>query len=114
MLHRKSGKVAAVRINPVEDPDGIKDLRAAISSDVDTVLLPKANYSYQIDKLINCINGLEKQLEKAIYHIEVFERARKLGQGQVDFDGVRIEMPTYLNTFEIVKRFNELKSLIID
>ena len=61
---KKSGKVAAVRINPLEDPDGIKDLRAAISSDVDTVLLPKAEYSYQIDKLINCINELEKNLEK--------------------------------------------------
>ena len=35
---KKSGKVAAVRINPLEDPDGIKDLRAAISANVDTVL----------------------------------------------------------------------------
>ena len=46
---KRSGKVAAVRINPLEDPDGMKDLRAAISANVDTVLLPKANYSHQID-----------------------------------------------------------------
>ena len=236
---KKSGKVAAVRINPLEDPDGIKDLRAAISANVDTVLLPKANYSYQIDKLIKHINDLEKefgkeinsteivpnieqaiglenalsilekkprvvaslvasedmsvslksprnknskilnyvrerfhvaccaanvisidmpytwadndgvkmqaelardigmlskstvnashceiinnifsptkeQLEKAKSHVEVFEKARKLGQGQVDFDGVRIEMPTYLNALEVIKRFNELKSFIAD
>ena len=236
---KKSGKVAAVRINPLEDPDGIKDLRAAISANVDTVLLPKANYPYQIDKLIKHINDLEKefgkeinsteivpnieqaiglenalsilekkprvvaslvasedmsvslksprnknskilnyvrerfhvaccaanvisidmpytwadndgvkmqaelardigmlskstvnashceiinnifsptkeQLEKAKSHVEVFEKARKLGQGQVDFDGVRIEMPTYLNALEVIKRFNELKSFIAD
>ena len=43
--------------------------------------------------------------------VEVFEKARKLGQGQVDFDGIRIEMPTYLNALEIIKRFNELKKL---
>ena len=46
--------------------------------------------------------------------VEVFEKARKLGQGQVDFDGVRIEMPTYLNALEVIKRFNELKSFIAD
>ena len=54
-----------------EDPDGIKDLRAAISSDVDTVLLPKANYSYQIDKLINCIKDLEKEFGKKINSTEI-------------------------------------------
>jgi len=68
---KKSGKVAAVRINPLEDPDGIKDLRAAISANVDTVLLPKANYSYQIDKLIKCINNLEKEFGKEINSTEI-------------------------------------------
>ena len=33
---------------------------------------------------------------------------------QVEFDGVRIEMPTYLNALEVIKRFNELKSFIAD
>ena len=51
----------------------------------------------------------KEQLEEATSHVKVFEKARKLGQGQVDFDGIRIEMPTYLNALEVIKRFNELK-----
>jgi len=65
------GKVAAVRINPLENPDGIKDLRAAISAGVDTVLLPKANYPNQIDQLIKHITELEKEFGKPVKSTEV-------------------------------------------
>ena len=61
------------------------------------------------DNCNNIFSPTKEQLEKATSHIEVFEKARKLGQGQVDFDGIRIEMPTYLNALEVIKRFNELK-----
>ena len=57
----------------------------------------------------NIFSPTKEQLEEATSHVKVFEKARKLGQGQVDFDGIRIEMPTYLNALEVIKRFNELK-----
>jgi citrate lyase subunit beta/citryl-CoA lyase len=85
---KKSGKVAAVRINPLEDPDGIKDLRAAISANVDTVLLPKANYSYQIDKLIKHINDLEQEFGKEINSTEIvpnIEQAIGFGKCFINF-----------------------------
>ena len=38
------------------------------------------------------INGFSTygELEEATSDVEVFEKGRKLGQGQVDFDGIRI------------------------
>ena len=65
------GKVTAVRINPLEDPDGIKDLRAAISAGVNAVLLPKANYPNQIDRLIKYITELENEFGKPLNSTEV-------------------------------------------
>ena len=38
---KKLGKVAGVRINPLESKDGLKDLQAAICKDLDIILLPK-------------------------------------------------------------------------
>ena len=35
--------VATVRINPLEDPDGLRDLDAAMRAGADAILLPKAN-----------------------------------------------------------------------
>ena len=67
----RQGKVTAVRINPLEDPDGIKDLRAAISAGVNAVLLPKANYPNQIDRLIKYITELENEFGKLLNSTEV-------------------------------------------
>ena len=67
----RQGKVTAVRINPLEDPDGIKDLRAAISAGVNAVLLPKANYPNQIDRLIKYITELENEFGKPLNSTEV-------------------------------------------
>ena len=73
-------------------------------------MLSKSTVNARHCEIINNIfSPTKEQLEKATSHIEVFEKARKLGQGQVDFDGIRIEMPTYLNALEVIKRFNELK-----
>ena len=67
----RQGKVTAVRINPLEDPDGIKDLRAAVSAGVNAVLLPKANYPNQIDRLIKYITELENEFGKPLNSTEV-------------------------------------------
>ena len=94
------------------DNEGVKT-QAELARDIG--MLSKSTVNASHCEIINDIfSPTKEQLEKAISHVEVFEKARKLGQGQVDFDGVRIEMPTYLNILEIVKRFNKLKSFIVD
>src|SRR5210317_323954 len=40
--------VATVRINPLEDPDGLKDLEAAMQAGAEAILIPKANRKEQI------------------------------------------------------------------
>ena len=40
--------VATVRINPLEDLDGLQDLDAAIYAGADAILIPKANTKEQI------------------------------------------------------------------
>ena len=76
----------------------------------DIGMLSKSTVNASHCEIINNIfSPTKEQLEQATSHVEVFEKARKLGQGQVDFDGIRIEMPTYLNALEVIKRFNELK-----
>ena len=42
------GIVATVRINPLENPDGIKDLDAAMSAGAEAILIPKANTKEQM------------------------------------------------------------------
>ena len=94
------------------DIEGVK-MQAELARDIG--MLSKSTVNASHCEIINDIfSPTKEQLEKALSHVEVFEKARKLGQGQVDFDGVRIEMPTYLNALEIVKRFNELKSFIVE
>ena len=94
------------------DNEGVKT-QTRLARDIG--MLSKSTVNASHCEIINDIfSPTKEQLEKAISHVEVFEKARKLGQGQVDFDGVRIEMPTYLNALETVKRFNELKSFIRD
>ena len=46
---KKKGKVTAVRINPLDTSDGLKDLDAAISKNLDVILLPKVNNKKQIE-----------------------------------------------------------------
>ena len=58
--------IATVRINPLEDPDGLRDLDAAIRAGADAILLPKANTKEQIALLQKHINEMEKQCGKTI------------------------------------------------
>ena len=46
---KKRGKVTAVRINPLDTSDGLKDLDVAISKNLDVILLPKVNNKKQIE-----------------------------------------------------------------
>jgi citrate lyase subunit beta/citryl-CoA lyase len=60
LAHWKSrGAVAAVRINPLETGDGLRDLEAAMAAGPDAVLLPKANLPSQITGLDDEITQLE-------------------------------------------------------
>jgi len=78
----------------------------------DIGMLSKSTVNDSHCEIINNIfSRTKEQLEQTTSYVEVFEKARKFGQGQVDFDGIRIEMLTYLNALEIIKRFNELKKL---
>jgi citrate lyase subunit beta/citryl-CoA lyase len=94
------------------DNDGVK-MQAELARDIGMLSKSTVNASH-CEIINNIFSPTKEELEKAKSHVEVFEKARKLGQGQVDFDGVRIEMPTYLNALEVIKRFNELKSFIAD
>ncbi len=58
--------VATVRINPLEDPDGLKDLTAAMHAGADAILIPKANTKEQILLLQKHINELENQFGKVV------------------------------------------------
>jgi citrate lyase subunit beta/citryl-CoA lyase len=57
-------KVATVRINPLEDPDGFKDLQAAMKAGVDAILIPKANTASQMITLEKHVNDLEKSFNR--------------------------------------------------
>ena len=61
---RARNKVATVRINPLEDPDGFKDLQAAIKAGVDAILIPKANTASQMITLEKHVNDLEKSFNR--------------------------------------------------
>ena len=73
--------VATVRINPLEDPDGLRDLDAAMRAGVDAILLPKANTTEQIALLQKHINEMEKQCGKTVSSTKIIpniEQARGL------------------------------------
>ena len=73
--------VATVRINPLEDPDGLRDLDAAMRAGADAILLPKANTKEQIALLQKYINEMEKQCGKTVSSTEIIpniEQARGL------------------------------------
>ena len=58
---KECGKVAAVRINPLETNDGLKDLDASITKNLDVILLPKVNTKKQIDLFIKKKREIEKK-----------------------------------------------------
>ena len=73
--------VATVRINPLEDPDGLRDLDAAMRAGADAILLPKANTKEQIALLQKHINEMEKQCGKTVSSTKIIpniEQARGL------------------------------------
>ena len=73
--------VATVRINPLEDPDGLRDLDAAMRAGADAILLPKANTKEQIALLQKHINEMEKQCGKTVSSTNIIpniEQARGL------------------------------------
>ena len=73
--------VATVRINPLEDPDGLRDLDAAMRAGADAILLPKANTKKQIVLLQKHINEMEKQCGKTVSSTKIIpniEQARGL------------------------------------
>ena len=53
--------MATVRINPLENADGLKDLEAAMRAGAEAILIPKANRRAQILLLEKHINDLEKR-----------------------------------------------------
>ena len=59
---KSKGKLASVRINPLEHSDGLKDLEAAVRAGADAILLPKANTDAQVSTLIRYVNELETEL----------------------------------------------------
>ncbi len=73
--------IATVRINPLEDPDGLRDLDAAMRAGADAILLPKANTKEQIALLQKHINEMEKQCGKTVGSTKIIpniEQARGL------------------------------------
>ncbi len=73
--------VATVRINPLENPDGLRDLDAAMRAGADAILLPKANTKEQIVLLQKHINEMEKQCGKTVSSTNIIpniEQARGL------------------------------------
>ena len=73
--------VATVRINPLEDPDGLRDLDAAMRAGADAILLPKAKTKEQIVLLQKHINEMEKQYGKTVSSTNIIpniEQARGL------------------------------------
>ena len=61
-LWRKAGKVAAVRINPLDTEDGIPDLDAVMRGRPDAVLLPKVAEPRQVERLDARVSHLERDL----------------------------------------------------
>ena len=56
---KRNGKITAVRINPLETNDGLKDLDAAISKNLDIILLPKVEKKNQIKFFLEKKKSLE-------------------------------------------------------
>lgn len=59
---RDAGKIAAVRINPLESDDGFADLQAVMQGRPDVVMLPKVAEPYQVERLDARVSHLEIDL----------------------------------------------------
>ena len=51
----------------------------------------------------------EEEAKQAAQIVSTFEIARQAGDGQVDFNGIRIEVPTYLNAKALAERYKALQ-----
>ena len=68
---RARNKVPSVRINPLEDEDGLKDLYAAMKYGAHAILIPKANRPDQILRLARHINELEAEFGRPAGSTEI-------------------------------------------
>ena len=68
---RARNKVASVRINPLEDEDGLKDLYAAMKYGAHAILIPKANRPEQIVRLARHITELEAEFGRPAGSTEI-------------------------------------------
>ena len=68
---RARNKVASVRINPLEDEDGLKDLYAAMKYGAHAILIPKANRPEQIVRLARHITELEAEFGRLVGSTEI-------------------------------------------
>lgn len=60
-IWRAQGKVAAVRVNPLETDDGMPDLEAVMEGGPDAVLLPKVGDPAQVLRLAEEVDRLEQR-----------------------------------------------------
>jgi citrate lyase subunit beta / citryl-CoA lyase len=80
---RAAGKIAAVRINPLETDDGLPDLSAVMEGRPDVVMLPKVAEPHQVERLDARVSHLERDLDLAAGSTELvpnIELARGLMQ----------------------------------
>lgn len=78
---KAAGMVAAVRINPLFGPEGVRDLEAAMRAGVEAVLLPKTRNADDIVTLDIAIANWERALGRAEGSVELvpnIESARAL------------------------------------
>ena len=95
---KKASKVTAVRINPLETNDGLKDLDAALSKNLDIILLPKVNNKKQI-KIF-----LEKK--------KAFEKKKKINNNTIEFIP-NIETAEGLENIKDIINFNQVAGALI-
>ena len=95
---KKKGKVTAVRINPLDTSDGLKDLDVAISKNLDVILLPKVNNKKQIEIF----------LEKKRY----IENRKNIKKNKIEFIP-NIETAQGLENIKDILNFDEVKGALV-
>ena len=95
---KKWGKVTAVRINPLDTSDGLKDLDAAISKNLDIILLPKVNNKKQIESF----------LEKKRY----IENKKNIKKNRIEFIP-NIETAEGLENIKDIINFEKVKGALV-
>ena len=95
---KKKGKVTAVRINPLDTNDGLEDLNAAISKNLDVILLPKVNNKKQIEFF----------LEKKRY----IENKKNIKKNRIEFIP-NIETAEGLENIKDIINFEQVKGALV-